>query len=127
MKTPAIVLRSFIQGESDLILSFMTRDHGKVRAIAKGAMRSQKRFMGQFLLFQHLELSLVQPKQTEESLAAPRAERFGRQTGPVIGKDHSIRFLERLGNRLEIPAGEQWIELPHNDPQDFLLRRLPVK
>ncbi len=62
MKTPAIVLRRYYQGESDLILSLMTREYGKLRAIAKGALRSQKRFMGQLMLYQHLELSLVKPK-----------------------------------------------------------------
>ncbi len=43
--TPAIVLRSRSFGESDKIVSFLTRDHGKVTGIAKGAKRSRKRFV----------------------------------------------------------------------------------
>ena len=43
--TPAIVLRSRPFGESDKIVSFLTRDHGKVTGIAKGAKRSRKRFV----------------------------------------------------------------------------------
>lgn len=43
--SPAIVLRSWAYGESDKIVSFLTRDFGKVRGIAKGAKRSRKRFL----------------------------------------------------------------------------------
>jgi len=42
--TPAIVLRARPFGESDKIVSFLTRDFGKIFGIAKGAMRSRKRF-----------------------------------------------------------------------------------
>ncbi|HWO40238.1 MAG TPA: DNA repair protein RecO [Candidatus Eisenbacteria bacterium] len=42
--SPAIVLRTWPFGESDLIVSLLTEDHGKLRGIAKGAKRSRKRF-----------------------------------------------------------------------------------
>jgi DNA repair protein RecO (recombination protein O) len=43
--TPAIVLRTWPFGESDKIVSFLTEKHGKLSGIAKGAMRSRKRFV----------------------------------------------------------------------------------
>ena len=43
--SPAIVLRSWAYGESDKIVSFLTRDFGKIRGIAKGAKRSRRRFL----------------------------------------------------------------------------------
>jgi DNA repair protein RecO (recombination protein O) len=43
--TPAIVLRCRPFGESDKIVSLLTRDFGKISGIAKGAMRSRKRFV----------------------------------------------------------------------------------
>jgi DNA repair protein RecO (recombination protein O) len=43
--TPAIVLRSRPFGESDKIVSFFTESHGKLTGIAKGALRSRKRFV----------------------------------------------------------------------------------
>ena len=43
-KTKAIVLRSILYGEADRIVSLYTLEFGKVRGIAKGAKRSQKRF-----------------------------------------------------------------------------------
>lgn len=43
--TPAIVLRCWSYGESDKIVSFLTRDFGKLKGIAKGAKRSRRRFL----------------------------------------------------------------------------------
>ena len=43
--TPAIVLRSRPFGESDKVVSFLTEQYGKITGIAKGAMRSRKRFV----------------------------------------------------------------------------------
>ena len=54
--TDAIVVRSLNYGESDKILTFFTRDFGKVRGIAKGARRSRKRFQNALGLFSHLRL-----------------------------------------------------------------------
>lgn len=43
--TPAIVLRARPYGESDKIVSFLTEDFGKLTGIAKGALRSRRRFV----------------------------------------------------------------------------------
>ena len=54
--TDAIVTHSFNYGESDKIVTFFTRDFGKVKGIAKGARRSKKRFQNALSLFSHLRL-----------------------------------------------------------------------
>lgn len=43
--TDAIILKTFTTGESDQIVTLYSLAAGKVRALAKGAKRSQKRFM----------------------------------------------------------------------------------
>ena len=43
--THAIVLRARPYGESDKIVSFLTEDFGKLSGIAKGALRSRRRFV----------------------------------------------------------------------------------
>jgi DNA repair protein RecO (recombination protein O) len=43
--TSAIVLRSRLYGESDKIVTFLTEDFGKLTGIAKGAVRSRRRFV----------------------------------------------------------------------------------
>ncbi len=43
-KTPAVVLHSLDFSEWDKLVTFYTRDFGKVKGVAKGAKRSRKRF-----------------------------------------------------------------------------------
>lgn len=43
-KSPAIVIGGFPIGESDRVVSFFSRDFGKVRGVAKGARRMTSRF-----------------------------------------------------------------------------------
>jgi len=47
-KTEGFVLKSFSYGESDLIVTFYSREFGKIKGIAKGAKRSKKRFANVF-------------------------------------------------------------------------------
>ncbi len=55
-ETEAILLESFDLGESDRILSFCTKDFGKVKGVAKGARRSRRRFVGRLEPATHLRL-----------------------------------------------------------------------
>jgi DNA repair protein RecO (recombination protein O) len=47
-KTTGFVLKSLSYGESDLIITFYSREFGKIKGIAKGAKRSKKRFANVF-------------------------------------------------------------------------------
>jgi DNA repair protein RecO (recombination protein O) len=55
-RTPAVVLRARSYSESDKIVTFLTRDWGKVTGIAKGAKRSQRRFVNVLDSFTHVQL-----------------------------------------------------------------------
>lgn len=59
-RTEAIVLRRNSYGESDIIIKLLTRDFGKITAIAKGGKRSLKRFMGGFEPFSHVSLQFYE-------------------------------------------------------------------
>ena len=50
-KTAAVVMGGFPLGESDRVVTFYTRDFGKVRGVAKAARRSRSRFAGALELF----------------------------------------------------------------------------
>lgn len=54
--TSAILVRRVDYGDYDLILNFLTRDRGKISAIAKSAKRSRKRFGGILELFNALNI-----------------------------------------------------------------------
>ncbi len=47
-KTAGFILKSLNYGESDLIVTFYSREFGKIKGIAKGAKRSKKRFANVF-------------------------------------------------------------------------------
>ncbi len=46
LTSEAVVLRTWPVHEADLIVSFFSRDYGKVRGVAKSALKSRKRFGG---------------------------------------------------------------------------------
>jgi DNA repair protein RecO (recombination protein O) len=50
-RSSAVVLRKVAYGESDLIVTLLTRDLGKLSALARGARRSQRRFGAALELF----------------------------------------------------------------------------
>jgi len=68
--TNAIVIRSLNYSESDKIVTFFTKDFGKLKGIAKGARRSKKRFQNALSLFSHLRLIFFD----KEGLGLVRAE-----------------------------------------------------
>lgn len=45
-----VVLRTVKLGEADRIVTLLTRDHGKIRAVAKGVRRTKSRFGGRLSL-----------------------------------------------------------------------------
>ena len=55
----AIVLRRLDYGEADRILTILTREHGKLAAIAKGARKSKTRSHSALDLFSHSQLLLA--------------------------------------------------------------------
>ena len=42
----ALILRTWPLNEADLVVSFFTRDYGKIKGVAKAALKSRKRFGG---------------------------------------------------------------------------------
>jgi DNA repair protein RecO (recombination protein O) len=46
LASDALILRTWPVNEADLVVSFFTRDYGKVKGVAKAALKSRKRFGG---------------------------------------------------------------------------------
>ncbi len=61
LRSLALVLRTFDQGESDRLLHLYTESSGRVSAIAKGARRSRRRFPGTLEILTLAEVRLVDP------------------------------------------------------------------
>lgn len=61
-KTTGLVLKRINFGEADRIISFLTPDHGKLRAVAKGVRKIKSRMAGHLELFSETELMLAKGK-----------------------------------------------------------------
>ncbi|KFJ08073.1 DNA repair protein RecO [Bifidobacterium tsurumiense] len=70
-----VVLRTVKLGEADRIITLMTREHGKVRAVAKGVRRTKSRFGGRLEPFMRVDVLLAEGRSLDtvsqaESIAA---------------------------------------------------------
>lgn len=65
LKTEAIVLRTRPFRSSSLIVTFFTRDFGKMQGIAKGIHREGERRGAEFELFTHLEIIFYEKKKSD--------------------------------------------------------------
>ncbi len=63
VKTSGIVLRTTKYGETSLIVTLLTRDFGKVSAIAKGVRTKKSRLLAGLQLFSYSEIVMYKAKQ----------------------------------------------------------------
>lgn len=65
IKTDAIILGAIDYGESDRIVTFYSRELGKINGIAKGARRSKRRFVGNLDTPSHTRLLIFKDDRRE--------------------------------------------------------------
>ena len=73
VETEGLVLKSYNLAEADKIVIFLTRDHGVVRGVAKGAKRPKSRFGSGLELFSVVKLTYFQ-KDVVELVSIREAE-----------------------------------------------------
>ncbi len=66
--TDAILLRKIEYGDHDLIITFLTRDKGKISVMAKNAKKSVRRFSGAMDLFSVNHIQCVFPKKNRDAM-----------------------------------------------------------
>jgi DNA repair protein RecO (recombination protein O) len=72
-ESEALVLRTYPYREADLIVSFFTRDRGKLRGIARGVRRPKSNYGASLERLAHVRIHYFQ-KQTLELVRIDRAE-----------------------------------------------------
>lgn len=65
VETESLVLKTYSLAEADRIVVFLTRDHGVVRGVARGAKRLKSRFGSTLELFSEIELAYFQKEDRE--------------------------------------------------------------
>jgi DNA repair protein RecO (recombination protein O) len=71
-----IVLRTYKLGEADRIIVLMTRDHGKVRAVAKGVRKTKSRFGARLEPMSHASLQLYLGRELDTITQAESVDHF---------------------------------------------------
>jgi len=139
----AIVLRTRKLAEADRIITLLTREHGIVRAVAKGVRRTTSKFGSRLEPFTHVDLQLAEGRNLDVITQAVTRSAYGE----VIGNDYDrytaasvmLETAERLVAEEREPSVQQYLLLagalramaagehrPGDVMDSFLLRSLAV-
>ena len=88
-----VIVRTYKLGEADRIVSVITENNGKVRAVAKGVRKTRSRYGGRLELLRHLDLQFYQGRGDLDIVTQAET----RDHWPEIRED-----LDRLGKALTI-------------------------
>ncbi len=83
----AIVLRTHKLGEADRIITLLTRQHGRVRAVAKGVRKTTSRWGSRLEPFTHVDLQLAEGRSLDVITQADTIDAFPAHLG-----DHYDRY-----------------------------------
>ena len=75
-RTTGIIIKRYKFGEADRLLTIFTSDHGKVRAIAKGAMRPGSKLGGNVELLTHSQMMLARGRNLDIVTQAQALDTF---------------------------------------------------
>lgn len=109
----AIVLRTWPFREADLLITLFTRRQGKVRGVAKSAMKSRKRFGGALEAMTHVHAHYAEKPRQE----LVRIDSFDIVTSPLA---QPVDYARAAGLAFVAEALDEL--LPDNDPHDAVFR-----
>lgn len=123
----AIVLRTYKLGEADRIIVMLTRNHGKVRAVAKGVRKTRSKFGSRLEPASHVHVQLyagrgdldtVTQVDAKENLAALREDldRLTTAVSLLEAVDHIAPDREANGELYKMLAGALRLVADDNPP-----------
>jgi DNA repair protein RecO (recombination protein O) len=111
----AIVLRTHKLGEADRIITLLTRQHGRVRAVAKGVRRTTSRFGSRLEPFTHVDLQLAEGRSLDTITQAETLTPFGKGLGLDYDRYTAgtvmLETADRLVTEEREPAVQQFLLL----------------
>lgn len=102
-----VVLRTHKLGEADRIITVLTREHGKVRAVARGIRRTSSKFGARLQPFTHVDLQfatgrtldVVTEAVTVRPYAEPLADDYPAYTSGQVMLETADRLVAEEGQR----------------------------
>ena len=111
----AVVLRTRKLAEADRIITLLTRQHGVVRAVAKGVRRTSSRFGSRLEPFTHVDLQLAQGRNLDTVTQAVTLAPYGAAIGADYDRYTSASVMLETAERLVVeerePALQQYLLL----------------
>jgi DNA repair protein RecO (recombination protein O) len=111
----AIVLRTHKLGEADRIITLLTRQHGRVRAVAKGVRRTTSRWGSRLEPFTHVDLQLAVGRNldtiTQAETIDPFHSRLGLDYERYTAGTAMLETAERLVTEEKQPSVQQFLLL----------------
>lgn len=95
-KTEAIVLRDTRLGEADRLVTLYTLRHGKVRAVARGALRPRSRLGGHLQPLSHCQLMLAQGKGLDIVTGSQIIDPFLPLRRDLVGQARGFYLMELM-------------------------------
>lgn len=96
----AVVLRTYKLAEADRIVILLTKDHGQVRAVAKGVRRTTSRFGARLEPFNVATLQLVQGRTLDIVSQALGKRSYGEQIGSDYAKYTAAAAMVETAEKL---------------------------
>lgn len=110
--TRGIILTRTDYGEADRILTFITPDHGKIKAIAKGVRKAGAKLAGAIELFSVSELTLVAGRgEIQTVISARLARHYGKIVKDINRTNAAYEFLLLLNKATEEKTEEAYFTL----------------
>ncbi|GAA4694047.1 DNA repair protein RecO [Nocardioides conyzicola] len=111
----AIVLRTHKLGEADRIITLLTRQHGRVRAVAKGVRRTTSRFGSRLEPFTYVDLQLAEGRNldtiTQAETITPFAKGLGLDYDRYTAGTVMLETADRLVTEEREPSVQQFLLL----------------
>jgi DNA repair protein RecO (recombination protein O) len=119
-QSAALVLRAVDYGESDRVITLLTRDHGRVSTIARAARKSKRRFAGALEGF-----ALIHAEYTQGRGALPRLD-LARVTRAFPRLLSNLEALDAAGALMRLARDLLPERAPEPDVFDSLLEALEL-
>lgn len=110
--TKGIILGRTDYGEADRILTFLTDDHGKIKAIAKGVRKAKAKLAGSVELFSLSDLTLISGRREIDTLMSARLiEHYGQIVKDSAKTQSAYSYLALIDKNSEPRTGPEYFNL----------------
>ncbi len=111
-RTQAIILARTDYGEADRIITFITPDHGKVTAIAKGVRKQKSKLAGGIELFSVSDIIFIPGRRDIDTIVSTRLiKHYGCIVKALDRTNAGYEFIKKLNKATEDAAESAYFDL----------------